>query len=455
IATHVRNCLDGFHGVCSEFVNADRAVRNKVPPGTFHDAFGRFRLWVGNIGAHRKGRASLDYKLREASHIRDRVIELLQNLETVLREALEIVTGKRVPWEDLSDSDSDISETDLAPQDGEESTELAQLASNMTEINSCLMRLSLAIRNPAPHDQFKESKQINVTHFEAFDIEHVRGKFPSAPEYLVLRLGKAISRRRQYLRYREEHRKKLEQGLPIQPLPQETECMPEVVRTITAPSEKIDSTVASSIPLAIKASTSSSNLDDIDYYEDTLSQTSYASSSNDSSKLRPPPLPDAGQDGDPFECPLCFRFTSVRQTPAWHKHVYRDLQPYVCTFDGCELPDRTYESRHEWFQHEVHAHRKWWECIEGCNLTFHALDAFHGHLTSEHPGLASTSRISDLVRNCERQKSMDVAASCSLCQVKLPSLTQLRRHMGKHHEELSLFALPSHMKEDDNEVDED
>lgn len=455
IATHVRNCLDGFHGVCSEFINADRAVRNKVPPGTFHDAFGRFRLWVGNIGAHRKGRASLDYKLREASHIRDRVIELLQNLETVLREALEIVTGKRVPWEDLSDSDSDISETDLAPQDGEESTELAQLASNMTEINSCLMRLSLAIRNPAPHDQFKESKQIDVTHFEAFDIEHVRGKFPSAPEYLILRLGKAISRRRQYLRYREEHRKKLEQGLPIQPLPQETECMPEVVRTITAPSEKIESTVASSIPLAIKASTTSSNLDDIDYYEDTLSQTSYASSSNDSSKLRPPPLPDAGQDGDPFECPLCFRFTSVRQTPAWHKHVYRDLQPYVCTFDGCELPDRTYESRHEWFQHEVHAHRKWWECIEGCNLTFHALDAFHGHLTSEHPGLASNSRISDLVRNCERQKSMDVAASCSLCQIELPSLTQLRRHMGKHHEELSLFALPSHMKEDDNEVDED
>ncbi|KAH7380244.1 hypothetical protein DE146DRAFT_624784, partial [Phaeosphaeria sp. MPI-PUGE-AT-0046c] len=380
IATHVQNCLEGFHCVCNEFIKADRAIRNKVPPGAIHDALGRFRLWVGNIGAHRTGRASLDYKLREASHIRDRVIELLQNLESVLREALEIVTGERVPWEDLSDSESDVSETDLATPDDEASTELAQLASNMTEINSCLMRLSLAIRNPAPHDQFKESRQIDVTHFEAFDIEHVRGKFPSASEYLVLRLGKAISRRRQYLRYREEHRKKLEQGLPVQPLPQEIESTQDAVRTPTAPSEKIESTVASSIPLAVKASISSSNLDEIDYYEDTLSQTSYASSNNDSSKLRPPPLPEAGQDGDPFECPLCFRFTSVRQTPAWHKHVYRDLQPY---------------------------------------------------------------------------DTMDLAAGCPLCHIQLPSLTQLRRHLGKHHDELSLFALPSYLKEDDNEVDDD
>jgi hypothetical protein len=320
IANHVQKCLDGFRNACSNLSKAEPLVRGKIPPGAIHDSFGRFQLWVGNIGAHRRGRASLDYKLREASHIRIRVLELLQDLESVIQEAQEIITGQRVPWEDLPDSDSDASDDESEHSGSELSTELAQLVSNMAEINGCLMRLSLAIRNPAPHDQFKESTQIDVAHFEVFDIDHVRGKFPRAAEFLVLRLGKAISRRRQYLRYREDHRRKLQQGLPL--------SEPAAPSTV-APSEKNGSTVASSLPLAIKNSVSMADLDEDEYYEDTLSQTSYASSHSDPTRLRPPALPEAGRDGEPFECPLCFRFTSVRQATAWHKHVYRDLQPYV------------------------------------------------------------------------------------------------------------------------------
>ncbi|KAF1918320.1 hypothetical protein BDU57DRAFT_447181, partial [Ampelomyces quisqualis] len=380
IATHVQVCLDGFIDVCSKLIKAEPSMRQKLSPDLMYDGLGRFRLWVGNIGAHRIGRASLDYKLREASHIRVRIFELLQTLETVLQEAREIITGARLPWEDLSDSDLDASDGEVSQSGDELPSELAQLASNISEINSCLMRLSLAIRNPAPHDQFKESAQIDVTHFEAFDIEHVRGKFPLAAEYLVLRLGKAISRRRHYLRYRQTHRKKLEQGLKPQPRLQELIHPSQETSTAPAPSEKIDSTVASSMPLAIKASTSTTNLDEGDYYEDSLSQTSYASSNSDPCRLRPPPLPADGRDGHPFECQLCFRFTSVRLTPAWHKHVYRDLQPYVCTFNECK---------------------------------------------------------------------------CLLCHTKQSSLAQLRRHLGKHQEELSLFALPPHMKEDHNDDNED
>jgi hypothetical protein len=46
---------------------------------------------------------------------------------------------------------------------------------------------------------------------------------------------------------------------------------------------------------------------------------------------------------------------------------------------------------------------------------------------------------------------MDTEADCQLCQTKLSSLKQLRRHVGRHHEELALFALPSSSEENDDE----
>lgn len=50
---------------------------------------------------------------------------------------------------------------------------------------------------------------------------------------------------------------------------------------------------------------------------------------------------------------------------------------------------------------------------------------------------------------------MDAKAQCPLCQLEMSSLTQLLRHLGKHHEELSLFALPSRMKVDDESEADD
>ncbi len=331
IATHVRGCLADFKNASNSIKQAKADIQQKLPPRAIDDELGRFTIWSGNMGAHRKGRASLDYKLREASHIRERVIELLQNLRSVLKDALDIITGNRVAWEDLSDSGSDSSEDDAQRSEMPATTELEQLVSNMTEINTCLMRLSISIRNPAPHDQFKESTNIDMTHYEDFDIAHVRGKFPDAEDYLIIRLGKAISRRRQYLRYREEHRKRLEQGLERHIESFESVSLQEIAQDLTAPSESEQavSTVASSLPSNVKDVVSTAEFDVISFQEDTLSQTSYASSACDPTRLRPPPLPEQGVDGNPFECPLCLRFTSIQQTAAWYKHVYQDLQPYV------------------------------------------------------------------------------------------------------------------------------
>jgi len=336
IAQRVLDCLESYRSVDKDLVTAGPHIKIKMPSDGLRDEFGRFRVWSGNVGSHKKGRCSLDYKLREASHIRERVIELLQNKFLVLGEIRAIVVGERVSWEDLSDCDSAESTSETGDDDDPSTTELKQLLSNVADINTCLMRLSMSIRNPAPHDQFKGSKNIDFTSYELFDMDHVQNKFPQAPEFLRVRLGKAISRRHQYLRYRDEHRKIYGQGLDAPaddrtgPAVEDKDVLkPHIPATTVTSSRNAQSTVASSIPMNIKATTSISELQTLNCGEDAFSETSYASSSNLQTTRRPPPLPEQGERGEPFECQLCFRITSVKHVGEWHKHVYQDLQPYV------------------------------------------------------------------------------------------------------------------------------
>lgn len=53
----------------------------------------RFKLWYANIGAHRRGRTSLDYRLRDASDLKVMVIKLL----TAMNEALDDGKFRYIP----------------------------------------------------------------------------------------------------------------------------------------------------------------------------------------------------------------------------------------------------------------------------------------------------------------------------------------------------------------------
>ena len=229
-----------------------------------------------------------------------------------------------MPWDRLaSDSDTD---SDSDPEDREgvaegntvvpggssssitkEDTELKQLKSSMVETVTLLLRLSMAIRNPTPHDQFINSKDVDMSFYEDFDIRHVGQMYSQADDYLVTRLGRAISRRRQYLKYRETHHKKLAFGLE-----DPDHLFHDTSHTEATP----QSTVASSLPTIVK------KIDHIDLTEDSGSETDIseaptATSVNDTTDLRLPPLPQDAQDGAPFECPLCFMIISVHSTRSW------------------------------------------------------------------------------------------------------------------------------------------
>ena len=178
--------------------------------------------------------------------------------------------------------------------------------SDIAETVTCLLRLSMVIRNPAPHDQFLKSIDIDTSYYEEFDINHVREKFPNAQEHLIVRLGRAISRRRQYLKYREMHHKKLAHGIDIDPSSTQDTHTETLSQT----------TIASSLPTALK-SVDHIDLDGDSQSESSISNTSLATTTDNTTKLHPPPLPKEAQDGSPFECPLCFMIISIRKTRSW------------------------------------------------------------------------------------------------------------------------------------------
>lgn len=85
IASSVSDCLRSFEDFVFQIRHTDAEASNLIESSEVIDELGRFRVWAGNIGAHRKGLSSLDYRLRDASHIKSKVQSLLCNLDDAIQ----------------------------------------------------------------------------------------------------------------------------------------------------------------------------------------------------------------------------------------------------------------------------------------------------------------------------------------------------------------------------------
>ncbi|KAJ4244352.1 hypothetical protein NW762_014479 [Fusarium torreyae] len=303
IANLVRGSLQSFQKLVS-ITSTSGDVCYQVPLVSMREEEARFKIWSGNIGAHNSGRRSLQYRLRDASHLQKQIIVLLEDLIQLLEDAMAIVIGDKIPWDQLEDDaslDGEALPVDVDADDGELSTtEMTQISAGVSDVVNCLLRLSVAIRNPAPHDRFATFVPVEASHYEPFDIEHVRSKFGMIESFLAERLGKAISRRRQYFRYRQSHHLKLSHGLDVV---EQKDC---------------ESTIASSIPGHAKAARFNLTSMDEDAASDSgVTQTSFASSSADTEKISIPPLPEEAENG-PFECPFCYMMIIATSTSSWN-----------------------------------------------------------------------------------------------------------------------------------------
>ena len=74
---------------------------------------------------------------------------------------------------------------------------------------------------------------------------------------------------------------------------------------------------------------------------------------------RVPKLPKEAYRGEPFRCQSCDKILrNIKDRLSWKKHVFRDLEPYNCTFQGCERNKQTFPTWAAWVQHEI-THKDW------------------------------------------------------------------------------------------------
>ncbi|KAK3720811.1 hypothetical protein LTR37_003474 [Vermiconidia calcicola] len=445
ISSLVNNCLANF-----------KATQAIIQDNTsLQDEYGRFRVWTGNVSAHRAGRRSLEYRLRDASNLRATVLMLLKDLlqslnglhaglEEAHRNSQEYEAWPLLHTSNESQEHNDVDSEDdalLFGLENDTSTSdqpLERLLSEVHDIVSCLLRFSMALRNPARHDQIRHSAMTMTKHFEPYDIGHVQQKFPSAQTYLHERSGKAISKHRQYLKYREHHHLKLSEGL----------------ESDSAEEEEQSSTIATSVNKADASAASPFVTDKDDETESVYTVTSHAPTAAGNISLRPPPRPVAGYEDGLFECPLCYRIIVTENNRAWRQHVYEDLPPYVCMYSECITADRCYSRRRDWQRHQINMHNRYWSCAF-CSAEIHSELSFQEHLVGHHGQGPERSILQTLTDACAVSSQEVPDLSCPLCKTTQPSSKRWFKHVGHHLEQLALHALPQHVMGSETEDDED
>lgn len=364
------------------------------------------------------------------------------------------------PLEDDVD-DSQDSDDDLPGlEDLGYKSELVQIFAGIIDSTTRLLRLSITIRNPAPHDRFLRAKATSTKHNEPWDIQHARDKFPLADSGLAERLGKALSQRRQFFKYRESHHGRLAHGMGEIAREEEPGEIGGDNDDDDAKTQTVFSTIASSLPPHLRSipdghpEKESAVLDEDQTSETGVSQTSFATSASTPDKLRIPKLPKDAADG-PFECQFCYMIISAPNSRAWKRHVHADLQPYICLWKDCSTPHQQFQRRSHWLNHILQHHWRSWHCSLGCNQEYSNRESIKSHILDVHSGAVSSTSLDTLSSLGEKPRPLNQEVMCPLCHVELQSINEYAKHVGKHLVDIALFALPSGEVDDEETSDKE
>lgn len=131
-----------------------------------------------------------------------------------------------------------------------------------------------------------------------------------------------------------------------------------------------------------------------------------------------------------------------------------DLSTYVCTFEYCVHPP--FESRKQWFDHELDVHRREWMCFF-CDAHWKTPKEVETHILHQHNSEIGKGELSAAIKTASLPVRQISILDCPLCdyQYEAPiskmskfekpgfvSLEKFRDHLGSHLEHLAFLALP-------------
>ncbi|KAL7823712.1 hypothetical protein V8C26DRAFT_383631 [Trichoderma gracile] len=426
------------------------------------DHLDRFSLWAGSLGAMRSPLSplSLDQRLRKATEIReeitrqlDEIIEAIVDLtnsiqhttprrDTLVDTLVGVFTSSEIA--SLIGLESDR-ETDDCLVD--EADMLLQVVSE--SINS-LLRLGMLVRKVAPRDGFQQALRDSDSAFpEWSDINYVKQRFDKLRNsQLSNRLGSAIAKRRQFIKYCRDRRSPLD--------------MKDATQDATV-SEKVLGTATTSEPIPDIQSG-----DMLEGESGGVSSTSATTIGAIALSLKLPRMNDLSRAHESFECCICFTSQCFQSEKEWQIHAFSDLKAYVCTMGGAECDTGFFGDRDAWFEHELRNHRCHYRCIL-CSQGDFSSQSLLDHIAEAHGSFSSAQ--SEMLQDAGRELPTSFKAKdCPFCDEwaetlrlettmegrasdttpdVLVSHSQFKRHIAMHHEQLAIFAVPGATQEQD------
>ncbi|KAK2053218.1 hypothetical protein LY76DRAFT_582142 [Colletotrichum caudatum] len=447
-------CNEHFKKLCKAATESGRFVLD------LQDEFDKYSLWAGNVGAGHPDKLSLDHRLREASIFRHEISRLLEILQVQLEKLYQILVGERIPFEnwppdvrsnsflpdgqDGTESDpswdlSSESETDMEFAPGHTLTYQQRFTQHQTtESEQLLDSIKLAVkslcqmpvRRPAPIDRLRDKTSKEVSCFEEYDVGYIKDKFPDSrlSQEVKTRLGNLITKRRQLVRYRRDHLKRLQDTIAEHEDSEQSEAPAnieskardeahEAVEVTGAQSERESAAITKAKTLGVDQMPVAFGKPV--HYAPSTSRTSVAAiqfTREIAVEVPPRPLDQEGNKMMSFECGYCHLTTHITSDSEWKKHVLDDLQPYVCTFPDCTMAGHLFENRNEWFDHEKRCHRFEYFCNTQGHEKYTQKDEFETHLRQYHGIETDTNSPTPLTQNPHFRK-------CRKCRISPPLLT--------------------------------
>jgi hypothetical protein len=133
------------------------------------------------------------------------------------------------------------------------------------------------------------------------------------------------------------------------------------------------------------------------------------------------------------------------------RHVFGDLRPFTCLFSQCTESNVDFDRRHNWQLHVSRYHWSSWHCPFKCEGFFPSATELTCHVKNKHLPTGGEQEVRTVVSLGERVASADTTNQCPVCGSTVSGLKKYIKHVGRHLEQLALFALPSLEEQDPTE----